>query len=296
MPPTEPKKSCPPPDPNTRKPAFHAPPKSCDAHCHVFGPKALFPYHPTSTYEPPDAGKDRLKKLHATLGLERAVIVQASCHGPDNRAMLDAIATSGGTYKGVCIARSTFTDEDFQRLHAGGVCGVRFNFVTHLGGTPNLDAMTSILQRVKPFGWHLIIHVNAEDLVTYEDFFAKIDMEIIVDHMGRVPCDHGTAQPAFQVLKRFMERPNWWCKICGAERISRAGPPFHDAVPFARELIALAPDRILWGTDFPHPNISRWMPNDGDLLDLLPRFTDGDAVLQHRILVDNPARLYRFAN
>lgn len=296
MTPIEPKKSCLPPDPDTRTPAFKAPPKSCDAHCHVFGPKHLFPYHPTSTYEPPDAGKDRLKQLHAKLGIERAVIVQASCHGPDNRAMLDAIATSHGAYKGVCIARDTFTDADFHQLHEGGVRGVRFNFVTHLGGTPKLDAMTRILARVKPLGWHLIIHVNAEDLVKFEDFFAKIDMEILVDHMGRVPCDLGTTQPAFQILKRCMQRPNWWCKICGAERISRAGPPFHDAVPFARELIALAPDRILWGTDFPHPNISRWMPNDGDLLDLVPRFTDNDSTLQRQILVDNPARLYRFEN
>ena len=288
------KKSCLPPDPHTRTPTFRAPPNSCDAHCHVFGPKDRFPYHPTSTYEPPDAGKDRLKQLHATLGIERAVIVQASCHGTDNRAMLDAIATSNGAYRGVCIARSTFNDDDFAQLDAGGVRGVRFNFVTHLGGTPNLDAMTDILRRVKPLGWHLIIHVNAEDLLKFEDFFSAIDMEIIVDHMGRVPCDQGTGQAAFQVLKRFMQRENWWCKVCGAERISRAGPPFTDAVPFARELIALAPDRILWGTDFPHPNITRWMPNDGDLLDLLPQFTDGDAGLLQRILVDNPARLYGF--
>jgi predicted TIM-barrel fold metal-dependent hydrolase len=290
---TEPKKSCLPPDPNTRTPAFKAPPKTCDAHCHIFGPKHLFPYHPTSTYEPPDAGKDRLRELHTKLGIERAVIVQASCHGPDNRAMLDAIATSRGAYKGVCIARATFTDEDFQKLHEGGVCGVRFNFVTHLGGTPNLEAMTSILQRVKPLGWHLIIHVNAEDLIKFESFFSTIDMEIVVDHMGRVPCDKGTAQEAFQILKRFMRRDNWWCKVCGAERISRTGPPFLDAVPFAQELITLAPDRILWGTDFPHPNITRWMPNDGDLLDLVPRFT-ADPALQRRILVENPARLYRF--
>jgi 2-pyrone-4,6-dicarboxylate lactonase len=289
------KKTCPPPDPNTRSPAFKPPPKSCDAHCHVFGPKALFPYHPTSTYEPPDAGKDRLKKLHAILGIERAVIVQASCHGPDNSAMLDAIASSNGAYRGVCIARATFTDADFQRLHDGGVRGVRFNFVTHLGGTPNLDAMRSILTRVRPLGWHVIIHVNAEDLIKFEDFFSQIEMEIIVDHMGRVPCDQGTGQEAFQILKRFMQRENWWCKICGAERISRAGPPFHDAIPFAQELIALAPDRILWGTDFPHPNITRWMPNDGDLLDLVPRFAP-DPALQKKILVDNPERLYRFAN
>jgi 2-pyrone-4,6-dicarboxylate lactonase len=292
---SESKKSCPPPDPNTRTPKFKAPPKACDAHCHVFGPKALFPYHPTSTYEPPDAGKDRLKQLHAILGIERAVIVQASCHGPDNSAMLDAIASSNGAYRGVCIARASFTDADFQRLHDCGVRGVRFNFVTHLGGTPNLDAMRSILARVKPLGWHVIIHVNAEDLIKFEEFFSQIEMEIVVDHMGRVPCDQGTGQEAFQILKRFMQRENWWCKICGAERISRAGPPFHDAVPFAQELIALAPNRILWGTDFPHPNITRWMPNDGDLLDLVPRFAP-DPALQKKILVDNPERLYRFAN
>jgi predicted TIM-barrel fold metal-dependent hydrolase len=292
---SEPKQTCPPPDPNTRTPVFKAPPKSCDAHCHIFGPKLLFPYHPTSTYEPPDAGKDRLKKLHDILGIARAVIVQASCHGPDNRAMLDAIATSKGAYRGVCIARKTFTDEDFQRLHQGGVRGVRFNFVTHLGGAPDLDAMTSILNRVRPFGWHLIIHVNAVDLVTFEHFFAKIEMPVVVDHMGRVPCDQGTGQQAFQILKTFMRRENWWCKICGAERISRAGPPFHDAIPFAQELIALAPERILWGTDFPHPNLTRWMPNDGDLLDLVPLFAE-DAALQRKILVDNPARLYGFDN
>lgn len=290
----EPKKSCAPPDANTRTPKFKAPPKACDAHCHVFGPKHLFPYHPNSTYEPPDAGKDRLKKLHDTLGLTRAVLVQASCHGPDNRAMLDAIASSNGAYRGVCIASKAFSDAEFQQLHDGGVRGVRFNFVTHLGGTPDLDAMKTILARVAPLGWHLIIHVNAEDIITFEDFFTRIEMDIVVDHMGRVPCDQGTAQPAFQILKRFMQRPNWWCKICGAERISRAGPPFHDAVPFAQELIALAPNRILWGTDFPHPNITRWMPNDGDLLDLLPRFTNSDAALQKLILVDNPARLYGF--
>jgi len=287
------KTSCMPPDPDTRVPRFKAPPWACDAHCHVFGPRDRFPYHPNSTYEPPDAGKERLRALHAILGIERAVIVQASCHGPDNRAMLDAIADSNGAYRGVCIARKEFSDRDFEDLHAGGVRGVRFNFVTHLGGTPNLDAMENILQRVEPLGWHLVIHVNAEDLIRFEAFFAKFDMDIIVDHMGRVPCEAGTEQQAFKILKRFMGRENWWCKICGAERISSAGPPFHDAVAFARELLAIAPDRILWGTDFPHPNITRWMPNDGDLLDLVPLFAE-DAVLQRKVLVENPARLYGF--
>jgi predicted TIM-barrel fold metal-dependent hydrolase len=287
------KKSCMPPDPNTRIPVFKAPPKSCDAHCHVFGPKDKFPYHPNSTYEPPDAGKDRLKALHDILGIERAVIVQASCHGPDNSAMLDAIASSKGAYRGVCIARKEFSDEQFQDLHDGGVRGVRFNFVKHLGGTPDLDAMKNILTRVKHLGWHLVIHVNAEDIIKFQDFFLQFDLDIIVDHMGRVPCDKGTEQEAFKILKDFMHRDNWWVKICGAERISKAGPPFHDAIPFAKQLIAIAPDRILWGTDFPHPNITKWMPNDGDLLDLVPLFAE-DPVLQKKVMVDNPARLYGF--
>lgn len=282
-----------PPDPNTKVPKFKAPPKSCDAHCHIFGPRDLFPYHPNSTYEPPDAGKDRLKQLHDILGIDRAVIVQASCHGPDNRAMIDAIASSGGAYRGVCIANKEFTDNNFQELHEGGVRGVRFNFVTHLGGTPDLDVMKRILNQVKPLGWHLVIHVNAEDIIKFEDFFSQFDMQIIVDHMGRVPCDQGTQQQAFQILKEFMHRENWWVKVCGSERISREGPPFHDAIPFAKELITIAPDRILWGTDFPHPNISRWMPNDGDLVDLVPLFAENEA-LQKKVLVDNPARLYGF--
>lgn len=287
------KKTCMPPDPNTRIPLYKAPPKSCDAHCHVFGPRDIFPYHPDSTYEPPDAGKDRLRTLHDILGIERAVIIQASCHGPDNRAMVDAIANSNGAYRGVCIANKDFSNNDFQDLHDGGVRGVRFNFVTHLGGTPDLEAMKNVLDRIKHLGWHLVIHVNAEDIIKFKDFFAQFDMEIIVDHMGRVPCDEGTEQPAFKILKEFMQRDNWWVKICGSERISRQGPPFHDAILFARELLTIAPDRILWGTDFPHPNISRWMPNDGELLDLVPLFAEDEA-LQKKVLVDNPARLYGF--
>ena len=289
------KQNCLPPILDTRRPTYEPPRLSCDAHCHVFGPRDLFPYHQKSTYEPPDAGKDRLRAVHQVLRIDRAVIVQASCHGPDNRAMLDAIATSGGAYRGVCIADSSFTESDFEKLHVGGVRGIRFNFVAHLGGAPNLKEMIAIVERIKPLGWHLIIHVNAEDLIKYEHFFNQFDLNIVVDHMGRVACNEGLDQPAFEILKKFMRQENWWCKICGAERISRAGPPFLDVIPFAQELISLAPNRILWGTDFPHPNITRWMPNDGDLLDLFSLFVT-DEKLRHQILVDNPARLYDFSD
>jgi len=287
------KKSCMPPDPDTRIPVFKAPPKACDAHCHVFGPHDLFPYHPSSTYHPPDGPREKLAELHAKLGIERAVIVQASCHGPDNRAMLDAIKHNPANYRGVCIANDSFTDEDFADLDAGGVRGVRFNFVTHLGGTPDLDMMTRVLERLQPLGWHLVIHVNAEDIITFQDFFLQFDMDIIVDHMGRVPTSDGVHQQAFQILKQSLQRENWWVKICGSERISAAGPPFYDAVPFAQELVEIAPDRTLWGTDWPHPNIKKFMPNDGDLLDLVPLLAR-DESLQRKILVDNPARLYGF--
>ena len=286
-------KSCMPSDPDTRTPFFKAPAGACDAHCHVFGPHQIFPYHPKSTYHPPDGPKESLAALHQILNIDRAVIVQASCHGPDNRAMLDAIASRPDHYRGVCVANDQFSDEDFADLHAGGVRGVRFNFVTHLGGTPDLDMMKRVLERVKPLGWHLVIHVNAEDIITFEDFFLQFDMDIVVDHMGRVPTSQGIQQHAFQILKSFLERDNWWVKICGSERISASGPPFYDAIPYAQELVEIAPDRTLWGTDWPHPNIKRFMPNDGDLLDLVPLLAR-DETLQRKILVDNPARLYGF--
>ncbi len=282
-----------PPDSNPSKPSFKLPEGACDAHCHVFGPREIFPYHETSTYEPPDAGKERLKALHDHIDIDRAIIVQASCHGPDNRAMLDAIKWRGDQHwRGVCIANHTFSDKDFEDLHNGGVRGVRFNFVKHLGGAPNLDNMKNVLERVKQYGWHLVIHVNAEDIIEYESFFTQFDdMNIIVDHMGRVPTDKGVDQPAFKILLDFMQRENWWVKVSGSERISKAGPPFYDAIPYAQKLISVAPDRILWGTDFPHPNIKEHMPNDGHLVDLLGLFSSNEAMIK-KILVDNPNRLY----
>lgn len=280
------------PDSNPKVPNIKIPKNACDAHCHVFGPSDIFPYHPTSTYEPPDAGKEKLKALHDHLGIDRAVIVQASCHGPDNSAMLDAIKWSEGKWKGVCIADSSFTHEQFAELDEGGVKGVRFNFVKHLGGAPNLKDMKDVLDKVKPLGWHLVIHVNAEDIIEYKAFFDQFyDMPIIVDHMGRIPTNLGIDQPAFKILSQFLERENWWVKISGAERISKAGPPFYDAVPYAQELICIAEDRVLWGTDFPHPNIKEHMPNDGALVDLLHVFSNDEAILK-KILVDNPNRLY----
>jgi len=286
-------KPCMPPDPNTRKPAFKMPPKACDAHCHVFGPAHKFPYSEDTTYTPPDAPREKLKELHDMLGVQRVVIVQASCHGTDNSAMLDAIAHNRENYRGVCIASDEYSDAEFERLHAGGIRGVRYNFVKHLGGTPDLDDMRRVVERVKPMGWHLVIHVDAPDLIEFEDLFASFDLPKVIDHMGRVPTNGGIHQKPFQILLDFMRRDDFWVKVCGSERISQGGPPFYDAIPYAQSLIEVAPDRILWGTDWPHPNISKFMPNDGDLVDLVPLFAR-DQTLQQKVLVDNPARLYGF--
>jgi 2-pyrone-4,6-dicarboxylate lactonase len=285
-------KSIPAPDPNTRTPKFRPPPLACDAHCHIFGPGAKFPYDPNASYVPPDSPFEALQVLHKKLGLQRAVIVHASCHGADMRATLDGIARSKGAYRGTAIVDEKVTDKDYERMHAGGIRGVRFNFVKHLGGRPDMAFFKRNVERAKAFGWHLILHLDAQDLVEFKDMFLKIPVPIVIDHMGRVVAKDGLEQQPFKVLLEFMRHETFWVKITGAERVSSKGPPFDDAVPFAQALIAAAPDRILWGTDWPHPNV-KWMPNDGDLVDLFPRMAP-DAALQKKILVDNPARLYGF--
>jgi len=284
-----------PPDPNTKKPKFTPPPLACDAHCHIFGPGSKFPYAKDAPYVPPDAPFEELQRLHKVLGLERAVIVHASCHGADMRVTLDAIARSKGAYRGTAIIDESFTEKDFQRMHDGGIRGVRFNFVKHLGGRPDMQFFQRTIQRVQPMGWHLILHLDAQDLVEFEDLFKRVLVPMVIDHMGRVKAKDGLAQPAFQVLLNWMKNEKFWVKICGAERVSSMGPPFTDAVPFAQALIAAAPDRILWGTDWPHPNVGAHMPNDGDLMDLFPLMAP-DAALQAKILVENPARLYGFGS
>jgi len=286
-------KSIPPPDPNTRTPEFKAPAGACDTHCHVFGPGDIFPFAATRKYTPPDAPKESLEKLHQVLGIERAVIVQASCHGTDNSAMLDAIATGEGRYRGVCNAAEEFVDEYFDELHEGGIRGVRFNFVRHLGGAPDLDKMWRIIDRVKHLPWHVELHFDAKDLLEYEDVIDSIPLPVVIDHMGRVPVAEGIKQAPFQsLLEKLRTSDDLWVKVSGSERISAAGPPFTDAAPFGAACIEAAPDRCIWGTDWPHPNV-RSMPNDADLVDIIPLMMP-DPDTQQAVLVDNPARLFGF--
>jgi 2-pyrone-4,6-dicarboxylate lactonase len=284
-------KSCLAPDPYPSKPKHALPADSWDAHCHVFGPAAEFPYAHDRSYTPPDAPYETLRSLHDYLGFGRGVIVQASCHGSDNRAMLDAIVRSEGRYRGVAIVDGSESDDQLADLHAGGVRGVRFNFVAHLGGAPDLEVFDTTVDRLADLGWHVVLHLDAQDIVTYADRLARIPVPFIIDHMGRIKAQDGLNQQPFLALQQLMENPLAWVKVCGAERVSVGRRPFDDAAPFAKRLIELAPERVLWGTDWPHPNITKDMPDDGALVDLMFDFCP-DPLLRQRLLVDNPLKLY----
>jgi len=281
------------PDPDTRTPNFTPPANACDAHCHIFGPADQYPFAPDRSYTPPDAGLDKFKALQKTLGLIRAVLVNASCHGTDNTVILDAIAQSEGKYRGVANIDDSFTIEDLQVLHDGGIRGCRFNFVAHLGGMPDMDEFHRIVDRIRPLGWHVVLHFDAGDLLEFKDMLLNLPVPFVIDHMGRVPTKDGLDQLPFKYLLEVAQLDNCWIKVCGAERIASEGPPFTSAVPFAQAIIDVAPDRTFWGTDWPHPNIKKHMPNDGDLVDLIPLIAP-TAIGQQKLLVDNPHRLYGF--
>ena len=274
-----------------RKPRFKLPAGATDAHCHVFGPAVRFPYAAKRRYTPDDAPKEMLAALHAHLGVGRAVIVQASCHGTDNAAMLDCIASDPKRYRGVAIVDDGFTDADYDRLDAGGVRGVRFNFVKHLGGAPDMAVFNRVIDRVKGRGWHVVLHLDAPNIIPLSDMIRKLPLPFVIDHMGRVPSAAGVDQPPLRALIALSTHENCWIKVCGAERISM--PPYEMAVPIASALVEAVPTRVLWGTDFPHPNATH-AADEADLVDLVPKFAT-TPLAQHCLLVDNPARLYGFS-
>ena len=278
------------PDKYPVKPSLPLPEGACDSHCHIFGPGDQFPYHPNRSYTPPDAGKDTLKALHDYLGIDRAVIVHASCHGTYMDATLDAIASSNGNYRGTAMVEKDVSDAELRRLHEGGIRAVRFNFVKHLESVPDPDEVQRMAERIKEMGWHLVVHLDAVDIDELSPMLLELPVPFLIDHMARVKASEGIDQPAFRTLIDLMRHDNAWVKICGGERISSQDAPFHDAIPFAQSLIAAAPSRVLWGTDFPHPNV-RIMPNDGELVNLLGEYTSDPAV-QKQILVENPNTLY----
>src|SRR5688572_31738286 len=203
------------PDPDTRVPQYRAPAGACDAHCHIFGPGAKYPYAPDRSYTPPDAPLERFVQLQKTLGLSRAVLVNASCHGVDNTVILDAIAQSGGRYRGVANVDESFSDRDLQRLHDGGIRGIRFNFVQHLGCTPDMGEFQRLVARATAFGWHVVLHFDAKDLLEFALVLRKLPVPFIIDHMGRVPTKGGLAQEPFKILLNVARMDSCWIKICG---------------------------------------------------------------------------------
>jgi 2-pyrone-4,6-dicarboxylate lactonase len=279
--------------PSPSKPAFTPPPGAVDAHCHVFGPGDVFPYAPSRKYTPCDGSKDQLWALRKHLGFSRNVIVQATCHGADNRALLDAIAHSDGTARGVATVKRDVTDEELHRLHAGGVRGVRFNFVKRLVDKLPHDELTEIAARIAPFGWHIVIYFEAQELEELSDFFLALPAPLVVDHMGTPDVTKPVDGPDFDRFINFMHaRDDIWCKATCPERLSKEGPPFYrDVIPFARRVVETFPDRVLWGTDWPHPNMKTHTPDEGQLVDFIPHIAP-TTELQQKLLVDNPMRLY----
>ncbi len=281
------------PDPHPPK-VFIPPPNACDAHCHIFGPASQFPFAKQRAYTPPDSGIDRFEELQERLGLSRAVFVQASCHGTDNSALLHAVRRGNGKYSGVAMIDDDTTDLEIRQLHEAGVRGIRFNFVAHLGGAPDLDTYWRLIKRIAPLGWHVALHFDAKDLPNYAQMLDQMPVPYLIDHMARIRVEDGLEQEPFQTLLAMLNDERAWVKLSGVERITASGsPPYNDVVPYIQALIATAPDRVLWGTDWPHPNVQH-MPDDGDLVDLLAAFAADDSVCS-RILVENPERLYPFS-
>ena len=279
--------------PDPAKPRYRPPPGSVDAHCHVFGPAAQFPFAPGRKYTPCDAGRERLFALRDHLGLARNVIVQATCHGNDNRALVDALRHSDGRARGVASVAKDVRDDDLHALHAAGVRGVRFNFLQRLADYTPPDVLMSIAERVARLGWHVVVYFEAPDLPELRDFLASIPTIVVVDHMGRPDVSQPVDGEAFEGFVGLLrEHDNVWSKVSCPERLSLTGPPaYDDVVPFARRLVEAFPERVLWGTDWPHPNLRHHMPDDAWLVDMIPRIAP-TAALRQKLLVDNPMRLY----
>ncbi len=274
-------------------PTIALPPLSCDAHVHVFGPAARFPFAADAPYVPADAPKEALFALHAKLGITRCVIVQSASHGFDNRAAEDAIAAKHGDYCGVALAPTDVTDAEIKRLDSAGFCGVRFNFMKHLGRGASPAEVIKLSERLAPLGWHLQIHFLGDTVHELAPVLKRSAVPVVIDHQGRQDSSKGIDQPDFRALLDLMQDKRFHMKVSGSERNSRLPPPWPDSVPFAARLVAEFGDRCFWGTDWPHPNLDA-IPDDGSLVDLLKQIAPGTAALK-ALLVDNPARFYRFA-
>jgi 2-pyrone-4,6-dicarboxylate lactonase len=277
--------------PAPSKPRFIPPPGAIDAHCHVFGPQARFPFSAKAKYLPEDAGPEMLFALRDRLGFTRNVIVQASCHGTDNAATLDAIARSEGQARGVAVVDPMISEAELAALHAGGMRGIRFNFLKRLVDDAPKERFLEVARRL-PAGWHVVIYFEADILEGLRPFMDAIPVPLVIDHMGRPDVTQGPDGADMKAFRRLLDsRNDIWFKATCPDRLDPAGAPWDNFVAAVAPLVADYPDRALWGTDWPHPNMQDAIPDDGHLVDVVPRIAP-TAELQHKLLVENPTRLY----
>ena len=269
------------------------PDQACDSHCHIYGPFDRFPLPPDRTFTPNEAPETALRRLHDRLGLKRAVIVHSKGHGMDHGPVLDALKVGNGRYRGVALIEPDASQDVLRTFDAAGICGVRFNFMAHLGGKPDLDKVRAVIRRVEPLGWHIEIHVAGRGVVELEEFIRSIRAPVVIDHMARVNVDEGPDGPAMRTLRGLLDTGRIWVKVSGADRLSKLGAPFSDVVPLARSLVEHAPERILWGSDWPHVNLHGPMPDDGDLVDFIGEIAPDDNT-RRLILVENPTKFFGF--
>lgn len=277
--------------------SFVPPPLACNAHCHVFGPRERFPYADGAGFVPAeDRPKEALYALNDRLGLARCVVVQSTCHGFDNRAAEDAVAGRPAHYRGVALLPATVAGAELRRLDRAGFRGVRFNYMAHLGARTPVEDVLALAGRLAPLGWHLQIHGDPGIvLLELGPALRRSPVPVVIDHIGRIDAGLGMEQPAFRALLRLMEDDRFWVKVSGIDRITRAGPPYADALPYAARLVADFGERVLWGNDWPHPNHRGPIPDEDALLDAIAQMAPG-AAARERLLVSNPERLYRFGS
>jgi predicted TIM-barrel fold metal-dependent hydrolase len=253
----------------------------------------MFPYAPDRTFTPVDAPREQVASLQSFLGFERAVIVQSSCHASDHRALLDALRAAPETRRGVALIDAKHTHADLEELAAAGVRGARLHFLPHLGDAPAPMEQRTVLKVIANMGWHAEIHVHGSGIVDQAGVIAAVPGPVVIDHLARVDLREGIDGPAVRSLLSLLDRGNVWLKVSGVDRVSLIGPPYADAVALAALVVEQFPERVLWGTDYPHVNIVGDAPDDGLLVDLIEQIAPTE-MLRHRLLVTNPAEFFGF--
>ncbi len=279
---------------NPRQPRYQPPAGTVDAHCHIFGPEDQFPYSPERKYTPCTGSKQDLFALRNQLGFSRNVIVQASCHGKNNDALIDGLRSAGDLARGIAVVDEAITSDELQEMNDAGVRGVRFNFVRRLVDPKPRDHYERIIEKIAPLGWHIIVYIEADDFAEQLPFLKSVPVTVVFDHMARPDVSKGPDHADFNRFIELLADEKFWSKVSCPERLTRQGgnhENYSDVIPFMKRVVDTCPDRVLWGTDWPHPNMKSHMPDDGQLVELIPQIADTPQK-QQALLVDNPMRLY----